>query len=91
MRFLHPNILNNISRGIFCGILIIIFLLFSWNPAGALRSGKNPAVYKFLGETIHVDGKSVTVLFLLTCYTKGANACSPVLPFSKKMAVAITY
>ncbi|XP_034577051.1 alpha-aminoadipic semialdehyde synthase isoform X2 [Setaria viridis] len=32
---------------------------FSWNPAGALRSGKNPAVYKFLGETIHVDGSSL--------------------------------
>nr|CAB3451289.1 unnamed protein product [Digitaria exilis] len=31
---------------------------FSWNPAGAVRSGKNPAVYKFLGETIHVDGFS---------------------------------
>jgi hypothetical protein len=79
MRFLHPNILNNnISRGvhsnkscaIFFEMLIIIFLFFSWNPAGALRSGKNPAVYKFLGETIHVDGKSVTILFLLTCYTK---------------------
>jgi alpha-aminoadipic semialdehyde synthase len=32
---------------------------FSWNPAGAVRSGKNPAVYKFLGETIHVDGSSL--------------------------------
>ncbi|AQK56126.1 Lysine-ketoglutarate reductase/saccharopine dehydrogenase1 [Zea mays] len=32
---------------------------FSWNPAGALRSGKNPAVYKFLGETIHVDGHNL--------------------------------
>ncbi|CAD6249220.1 unnamed protein product [Miscanthus lutarioriparius] len=32
---------------------------FSWNPAGALRAGKNPAVYKFLGETIHVDGHNL--------------------------------
>jgi len=32
---------------------------FSWNPAGAVRSGKNPAVYKFLGEAIHVDGSSL--------------------------------
>ncbi|KAG2662088.1 hypothetical protein PVAP13_1KG526730 [Panicum virgatum] len=32
---------------------------FSWNPAGAVHSGKNPAVYKFLGETIHVDGSSL--------------------------------
>nr|CAB3447907.1 unnamed protein product [Digitaria exilis] len=32
---------------------------FSWNPAGAVRSGKNPAVYKFLGETIHVDGSNL--------------------------------
>jgi hypothetical protein len=52
-----------ISRGNFFEMLIVIFLLFSWNPAGALRAGKNPAVYKFLGETIHVDGKSVTIYF----------------------------
>ncbi|KAG2654521.1 hypothetical protein PVAP13_1NG520900 [Panicum virgatum] len=32
---------------------------FSWNPAGAVRAGKNPAVYKFLGEAIHVDGSSL--------------------------------
>uniref|UniRef100_A0A0E0K614 Saccharopine dehydrogenase (NAD(+), L-glutamate-forming) n=1 Tax=Oryza punctata TaxID=4537 RepID=A0A0E0K614_ORYPU len=29
---------------------------FSWSPAGAIRAGRNPAVYKFLGEIIHVDG-----------------------------------
>jgi hypothetical protein len=52
-----------ISRGKIFEMLIVIFLLFSWNPAGALRTGKNPAVYKFLGETIHVDGKSVTIYF----------------------------
>jgi hypothetical protein len=51
------------SRGKIFEMLIVIFLLFSWNPAGALRTGKNPAVYKFLGETIHVDGKSVTIYF----------------------------
>ncbi|CAD6242052.1 unnamed protein product [Miscanthus lutarioriparius] len=32
---------------------------FSWNPTGALRAGKNPAVYKFLGERIHVDGHNL--------------------------------
>ncbi|KAJ1281347.1 hypothetical protein BS78_04G299100 [Paspalum vaginatum] len=32
---------------------------FSWNPAGAVRAGKNSAVYKFLGETIHVDGSNL--------------------------------
>jgi len=52
-----------ISRGKFFEMLIVIFLLFSWNPTGALRAGKNPAVYKFLGERIHVDGKSVTIYF----------------------------
>ncbi|VAI61795.1 unnamed protein product [Triticum turgidum subsp. durum] len=30
---------------------------FSWSPAGAIRAGRNPAVYKFLGEIINVDGK----------------------------------
>ncbi|XP_048133337.1 alpha-aminoadipic semialdehyde synthase isoform X2 [Rhodamnia argentea] len=29
---------------------------FSWNPAGAIRVGRNPALYKSHGETIHVDG-----------------------------------
>ncbi|XP_047333740.1 alpha-aminoadipic semialdehyde synthase [Impatiens glandulifera] len=29
---------------------------FSWNPAGAIRAGGNPATYKLHGETIHVQG-----------------------------------
>ncbi|KAF8025943.1 hypothetical protein BT93_F2696 [Corymbia citriodora subsp. variegata] len=29
---------------------------FSWSPAGAIRVGRNPALYKSHGETIHVDG-----------------------------------
>ncbi|VAI50353.1 unnamed protein product [Triticum turgidum subsp. durum] len=32
---------------------------FSWSPAGAIRAGRNPAVYKFLGETINVDGSKL--------------------------------
>lgn len=32
------------------------FLFCSWSPAGAIRAGRNPAVYKFHGEIIHVDG-----------------------------------
>ncbi|KAL6911598.1 hypothetical protein ACP4OV_000403 [Aristida adscensionis] len=32
---------------------------FSWNPAGAVRAGKNPAVFKLLGEIIHVDGNEL--------------------------------
>lgn len=32
---------------------------FSWSPAGAIRAGKNPAVYKFLGEVVHVDGSKL--------------------------------
>ncbi|VAI61784.1 unnamed protein product [Triticum turgidum subsp. durum] len=35
---------------------------FSWSPAGAIRAGRNPAVYKFLGEIINVDGKLVSPL-----------------------------
>jgi len=30
---------------------------FSWNPAGAIRAGRNPATYKWGGETVHIDGK----------------------------------
>ncbi|KAK9099643.1 hypothetical protein Syun_026688 [Stephania yunnanensis] len=29
---------------------------FSWNPAGALRAGSNPATYKSLGEIVQIDG-----------------------------------
>ncbi|MCO5561188.1 hypothetical protein L7F22_014809 [Adiantum nelumboides] len=29
---------------------------FSWNPAGALKAGRNPAVYKEAGKIIHVPG-----------------------------------
>ncbi|XP_030470421.1 alpha-aminoadipic semialdehyde synthase isoform X1 [Syzygium oleosum] len=32
---------------------------FSWNPAGAIRAGRNPALYKSHGETIHVDGEKL--------------------------------
>jgi hypothetical protein len=66
MRFLHSNCLsNNTSCGkFFPEMVMVIFPLFSWNPAGAVRSGKNPAVYKFLGETIHVDGKFVMCLLI---------------------------
>jgi len=30
---------------------------FSWNPVGAIRAGRNPATYKYHGETLHIDGK----------------------------------
>jgi hypothetical protein len=30
---------------------------FSWNPAGAIRAGRNPATYRSHGETLHIDGK----------------------------------
>lgn len=29
---------------------------FSWNPAGALRAGRNPATYKSEGEVINISG-----------------------------------
>ncbi|XP_019455443.1 PREDICTED: alpha-aminoadipic semialdehyde synthase [Lupinus angustifolius] len=29
---------------------------FSWSPVGAIRAGRNPATYKYRGETVHVDG-----------------------------------
>ncbi|PON49418.1 Hopanoid-associated sugar epimerase [Parasponia andersonii] len=32
---------------------------FSWNPAGAIRAGRNPAIYTSHGKTIHVDGKDL--------------------------------
>ncbi|GMH03560.1 hypothetical protein Nepgr_005399 [Nepenthes gracilis] len=30
---------------------------FSWNPAGAIRAGRNPATYRSHGEEIHVSGE----------------------------------
>ncbi|GMY36530.1 alpha-aminoadipic semialdehyde synthase isoform X1 [Fagus crenata] len=32
---------------------------FSWNPAGAIRAGRNPATYRSHGETLHIDGDSL--------------------------------
>ncbi|KAL9242212.1 hypothetical protein vseg_016233 [Gypsophila vaccaria] len=32
---------------------------FSWNPAGAIRAGRNPATYRSAGEEIHVAGDSL--------------------------------
>ncbi|KAI4335142.1 hypothetical protein L6164_013815 [Bauhinia variegata] len=32
---------------------------FSWNPAGAIRAGRNPATYRSCGETIHIDGDNL--------------------------------
>ncbi|KAG7540562.1 Alanine dehydrogenase/pyridine nucleotide transhydrogenase N-terminal [Arabidopsis thaliana x Arabidopsis arenosa] len=32
---------------------------FSWNPAGAIRAGQNPAKYKSNGGIIHVDGENL--------------------------------
>ncbi|KAL8226221.1 hypothetical protein R6Q57_018778, partial [Mikania cordata] len=32
---------------------------FSWNPAGAIRAGCNPAIYKREGRTVHVDGENI--------------------------------
>eukprot|EP00249_Psilotum_nudum_P019538 c27304_g1_i1 orf=257-3433(+) len=32
---------------------------FSWNPAGALNSGRNPAIYKSNGQTIEVSGEDL--------------------------------
>ncbi|CAE6162342.1 unnamed protein product [Arabidopsis arenosa] len=32
---------------------------FSWNPAGAIRAGQNPAKYKSNGDIVHVDGENL--------------------------------
>ncbi|CAN8327160.1 unnamed protein product [Cochlearia groenlandica] len=32
---------------------------FSWNPAGAIRAGRNPAKYKSNGDIVHVDGDNL--------------------------------
>lgn len=36
-------------------------VLFSWNPAGAVRAGRNPATYRYQGEIVHVDGKFLAI------------------------------
>ncbi|XP_020269569.1 alpha-aminoadipic semialdehyde synthase [Asparagus officinalis] len=32
---------------------------FSWNPAGAIRAGRNPAIYKSHGNIVQVDGREL--------------------------------
>ncbi|XP_043721830.1 alpha-aminoadipic semialdehyde synthase isoform X2 [Telopea speciosissima] len=32
---------------------------FSWNPAGAIRAGRNPSTYKSDGKIVHVDGNKL--------------------------------
>ncbi|XP_020090480.1 alpha-aminoadipic semialdehyde synthase isoform X2 [Ananas comosus] len=32
---------------------------FSWNPAGAIKAGRNSAIYKFQGEIVRVDGNEL--------------------------------
>ncbi|OMO67078.1 Saccharopine dehydrogenase / Homospermidine synthase [Corchorus capsularis] len=32
---------------------------FSWNPAGAIRAGRNPATYKSQNKTVHVNGEDL--------------------------------
>lgn len=32
---------------------------FSWNPAGAIRAGQNPATYMSLGKIVHVEGNQL--------------------------------
>ncbi|XP_031375045.1 alpha-aminoadipic semialdehyde synthase [Punica granatum] len=32
---------------------------FSWNPAGAIRAGRNPAIYKAKNEIKYIDGKQL--------------------------------
>ncbi|XP_060674765.1 alpha-aminoadipic semialdehyde synthase isoform X2 [Ziziphus jujuba] len=32
---------------------------FSWSPAGAIRAGRNPAIYRSNGETVHIAGENL--------------------------------
>jgi len=44
----------------FVGITITAYWVakyFSWNPVGDIRAGRNPATYKYHGETVQIDGK----------------------------------
>lgn len=49
-------------------VLILCFLpknYFSWSPAGVIKSGRNPATYRYHDEVIHVDGKLSAIRGLL--------------------------
>ncbi|KAG6488659.1 hypothetical protein ZIOFF_049908 [Zingiber officinale] len=53
---------------------------FSWNPAGALRAGRNSASYKLHGEILHVDGNELfdsAVRFRMPEYPAFALECLP--------------
>ena len=52
---MHHQILWNFSN-------ISYFLKYvSWNPAGAIRAGSNPATYRYEGKTVKVEGKLSTL------------------------------
>jgi alpha-aminoadipic semialdehyde synthase len=34
---------------------------FSWNPSGAIKAGRNPAVYLYQGKKVEVAGKALSV------------------------------
>ncbi|PIA43283.1 hypothetical protein AQUCO_02000603v1 [Aquilegia coerulea] len=53
---------------------------FSWNPAGAIRAGRNPATYKSHGDVVHVDGHKLyeaATRFRLTDLPAFALECLP--------------
>uniref|UniRef100_A0A5B7CDN9 Putative alpha-aminoadipic semialdehyde synthase isoform X2 n=1 Tax=Davidia involucrata TaxID=16924 RepID=A0A5B7CDN9_DAVIN len=53
---------------------------FSWNPAGAIRTGCNPATYRYHGEIVHLEGDSLydsAVTFRIPSLPAFALECLP--------------
>jgi hypothetical protein len=34
------------------------FFIISWNPSGAIKAGRNSAIYLYKGKTVEVAGKA---------------------------------
>jgi hypothetical protein len=37
---------------------LTFFYFISWNPSGAIKAGRNSAVYLYKGKTVEVAGKA---------------------------------
>lgn len=42
-------------------MLTLSLICYSWNPSGAIKAGRNPAVYLYQGKKVEVAGKALSV------------------------------
>jgi hypothetical protein len=42
-------------------LFTLSLICYSWNPSGAIKAGRNPAVYLYQGKKVEVAGKALSV------------------------------